>query len=56
MNIAYIVRQLDLELRGDEERLRDKKAARAKMFSLLSAQEKILVEESQPEPTPQKGK
>jgi hypothetical protein len=50
MDFTYLVKQLDTEIGHLTTQLREKTAARAKLFQVLSPQEKVLVEAAPPEP------
>lgn len=50
MDIPYVVKQFDLEIAHLEESLAEKKDARAKLFSLLSAKEQAALKKPEPSP------
>lgn len=49
MDIPYAVRQLDLEIKQDEDRSAVKKETRKKLYGVLSDQEKALVDKAKQE-------
>ena len=52
MDIAYAVKQLDLEIGNDQRRLAEKTQQRNKLWSVLTPQEQALFRAPAPTPAP----